>query len=123
MTASQYRLTCTITTVTTFYLPHVCILVRVEMSELELGLNKISLVRQEVQEQEGNFHMLKAHKAATRLELQKKVSKNLQYQITMQKQQYEQHNLSFLCNAFFCLKLACVIYENKMRNIENSQMR
>lgn len=97
----QYRLMCTFNTITTFCLLHICILVRVEMSELELGLNKISLVRREVQEQERNFHMLKAQKTATRLELQKKVSKNLQDQIKRQKQQYEHLKLSFLHNDFF----------------------
>lgn len=103
---------CTITTITAFYLLHICILVRVEMSELELGLDKISLVRREVQEQERNFHMLRARKAATRLELQKKVSKNLQHQIQRQKQEYEKQNLSFLMQGIFCLKLVCVRYEN-----------
>lgn len=102
---------CTITTITTFYLLHICILVRVEMSELELGLDKISLVRREVQEQERNFHMLRARKAATRLEIQKKVSKNLQHQIQRQKQEYEKQNLSFFMQGILG-KLVCVRYEN-----------
>lgn len=119
MTASQYRLMCTISALATFYLLHVCIFVRVEMSELELGLNKISMVRREVEEQEQNFHMLRAQKAATRLELQNKVSKNLQHQIQMQKQQYEKKNsLScfFLHYAIsFFLLLCCVKYKRKIR--------
>lgn len=102
----------------TFYLLlHVRVFVSVEMNKLELGLNKVSKVRREVEEQEQNFHMLRAQKAATRMELQKKVSKNLQHQIKTQKQQYEKQNL---CMHFilFCR----VKYKNKMLYIGNCQI-
>lgn len=118
MTASQHRLMRTISAIATSRLLRVCVFVRVEMSELELGMNKISVVRREVEEQEQNFHMLRAQKAATRLELQKKVSKNLQHQIKMQKQQYDKQNLYLLCFFF----VYTYVFFFQIRYFGNSRM-
>ncbi|XP_069550165.1 cilia- and flagella-associated protein 74 [Brachyistius frenatus] len=49
-----------------------------ELSEVEVELGRFSLLRQEVQEEEQLFQVLKAQKAATRLQQERKVSQNLQ---------------------------------------------
>ncbi|XP_075331716.1 cilia- and flagella-associated protein 74 [Odontesthes bonariensis] len=50
-----------------------------ELSELEVELGRVSLLRQEVREEEQLFQVLKAQKAATRLQQERKVSQNLQH--------------------------------------------
>lgn len=49
-----------------------------ELSEVEVELGRASLLRQEVQEEEQVFRVLKAQKAATRQQQERKVSQNLQ---------------------------------------------
>ncbi|XP_047428401.1 cilia- and flagella-associated protein 74 isoform X2 [Mugil cephalus] len=50
----------------------------IELSEVEVELGRFSFLRQEVQEEEKLFQVLKAQKAATRLQQERKVSWNLQ---------------------------------------------
>ncbi|XP_029994704.1 cilia- and flagella-associated protein 74-like [Sphaeramia orbicularis] len=50
-----------------------------EFCEIEVELGRFSSLRQEVQEQEQTFQILKAQKAATRLQQERKVSQNLQH--------------------------------------------
>ncbi|XP_005459922.1 cilia- and flagella-associated protein 74 isoform X3 [Oreochromis niloticus] len=49
-----------------------------ELSEVEVELGRCSLLRQEVQEEEQLFQVLKAQKAATRLQQEREASQNLQ---------------------------------------------
>lgn len=49
-----------------------------ELSEVEVELGRGSSLRQEVQEEERVFRVLKAQKAATRKQQERKVSQNLQ---------------------------------------------
>lgn len=49
-----------------------------ELSEVEVELGRVSSLRQEVQEEERDFRVLKAQKAATRQQQERKVSQNLQ---------------------------------------------
>ncbi|XP_041802502.1 cilia- and flagella-associated protein 74 [Chelmon rostratus] len=51
---------------------------KLELSEVEVELGRFSLLRQEVQEEERVFQVLKAQKAATRLQQERKASQNLQ---------------------------------------------
>ncbi|XP_045912230.1 cilia- and flagella-associated protein 74 isoform X3 [Micropterus dolomieu] len=52
-----------------------------ELSEVEVELGKFSSLREEVQEEERVFQVLKAQKAATRLQQERKASQNLQLKI------------------------------------------
>ncbi|XP_054868574.1 cilia- and flagella-associated protein 74 isoform X2 [Amphiprion ocellaris] len=49
-----------------------------ELSEVEVELGKFSLLRQEVQEEEQLFQVVKAQRAAARLEQERRVNQNLQ---------------------------------------------
>ncbi|XP_014856151.1 PREDICTED: cilia- and flagella-associated protein 74-like, partial [Poecilia mexicana] len=49
-----------------------------ELNEMEVELGNVSVLRQEVEEEEQLFQVLKAQKAVTRLEQEKKVSQNRQ---------------------------------------------
>ncbi|XP_076597344.1 cilia- and flagella-associated protein 74 isoform X1 [Chaetodon auriga] len=49
-----------------------------ELSEVEVELGRFSLLRQEVQEEERVFQVLKAQRAVTRLQQERKASQNLQ---------------------------------------------
>lgn len=57
---------------------HLSLLLRLELSEVEVELGRCSLLRQEVQEEEQLFQVLKAEKAATRLQQEREASQNLQ---------------------------------------------
>lgn len=57
---------------------HLSLLLRLELSEVEVELGRCSLLRQEVQEEEQLFQVLKAQKAATRLQQEREASQNLQ---------------------------------------------
>lgn len=57
------------------------LLLRLELSEVEVELGKFSSLREEVQEEERVFQVLKAQKAATRLQQERKASQNLQLKI------------------------------------------
>ncbi|XP_070696380.1 cilia- and flagella-associated protein 74 [Pempheris klunzingeri] len=52
-----------------------------ELSEVEVELGRFSSLRQEVQEEEWVFQVLKAQKAATRLQRERKTSQNLQFKM------------------------------------------
>lgn len=53
-------------------------LLRLELSEVEVEIGKFSSLRQEVEEEERVFQVLKAQKAATRLQQEKGTSLKLQ---------------------------------------------
>ncbi|KAM9752856.1 cilia- and flagella-associated protein 74 [Menidia menidia] len=52
-----------------------------QLSEMEVELGRAALLRQEVKEEEQLFQVLKAQKAATRLQQARKVSQNLQHKM------------------------------------------
>lgn len=53
-------------------------LLRLELNEVEVELGRFSSLRQEVQEDERGFQVLKAQKATTRLQQEGRVNQNLQ---------------------------------------------
>ncbi|KAM4738037.1 cilia- and flagella-associated protein 74 [Anableps anableps] len=52
-----------------------------ELNEVEVELGRVSLLRQEVQEEEQLFQVLKAQKVVTRLQQERKVSQNQQHKM------------------------------------------
>ncbi|MEQ2245347.1 hypothetical protein ILYODFUR_026724 [Ilyodon furcidens] len=54
-----------------------------ELNEVEVDLGKVSLLRQEVQEEEQRFQVLKAQKAVRRLQRERKVSQNQQHKMKL----------------------------------------
>lgn len=52
-----------------------------ELTEVEVELGRFSSLRQEVQEEERVFQVLKAQKAATRLQRERKTGQNLQLKL------------------------------------------
>ncbi|XP_030589922.1 cilia- and flagella-associated protein 74 isoform X2 [Archocentrus centrarchus] len=52
-----------------------------ELSEVEVELGRCSLLRREVQEEEQRFQVLKAQKAAARMQRERKTSQNLQHKM------------------------------------------
>lgn len=53
-------------------------LLRLELSEVAVELGRFSSLQQEVQEEERVFRVLKAQKAATRIQQERKAGQNLQ---------------------------------------------
>nr|XP_015822445.2 cilia- and flagella-associated protein 74 [Nothobranchius furzeri] len=60
-----------------------------ELIKVEVELGKVSMLRQEVQEEEELFQTLKAQKAATRLQQERKVGQNLQHELKLLRDKQE----------------------------------
>lgn len=56
-------------------------LLRLELSEVEVEVGRVSALRQEVEEEAQVFHVFKAQKAATRLRQERRASKNMHLKI------------------------------------------
>lgn len=74
---------------------HLSLLLRLELSEVEVELGRCSLLRQEVQEEEQLFQVLKAQKAATRLQQEREASQNLQLKMKNLREYGKQPYLPF----------------------------
>lgn len=74
---------------------HLSLLLRLELSEVEVELGRCSLLRQEVQEEEHLFQVLKAQKAATRLQQEREASQNLQLKMKNLREYGKQPYLPF----------------------------
>lgn len=86
---------------------------RLELSEVEVELGRCSLLQQEVREEEQLFQVLRAQKAAARMQRERKTSQNLQRKMKSLREYGKQSCLPSEC--LFFPNFACLLC------IENSK--